>query len=565
MPSFTNRHRHFPVLRFIAALFLAGLASAARAQTELAPAQGGCVACASAAAPSLAPAPTPAPQVMPAMPAAAVSFRLSGVRLSGVQALDDAEINALVAPWIRRDVTLSDLETLARQIGEKYRERGYFLAQAVVPVQSVQNGIVDISVIEGRLGRITVNIAPDAPITESVVRAILAPLQTRQALSGPEYERAMLLLSDLPGVLVSSQLEEGVQTGTTDLTVNVAAAQRWTFSADADNHGTRETGRYRVGGGARWASPFGIGDNLDVRLMVSNSNNLKFGRLAYEGPLGASGLRGGVSYSRVDYQIGGDFADLDPYGTADIVEASLNYPLIRSRRQNLFLRLGVDTKHLKDNNRAIDSSAKKRVDGLSLGWTWELRDDLFGGGYTASSGAWYHGRLDIRDALSREADQSGRRTQGDFDKFTLQVSRLQRIVDRHMLYLSLGGQWAGDNLDASEKLSLGGARAVRAYASSEVLVDEGLIGTVEWRWSIDNMLTPFLFYDAAAGWLSKNPLPGEKDNRQTLRGAGIGLQWARAGDFSISATLAWRAGTHAARTDGGEHNPRLFLQLQKVF
>ncbi|MCL2346095.1 MAG: ShlB/FhaC/HecB family hemolysin secretion/activation protein [Desulfobulbus sp.] len=504
---------------------------------------------------------------MPAMPAAPAGFRLNGVRLSGAQALDTAELDALTAPYINRNVTLADLETLAQQIGQKYRERGYFLAQAVVPVQNVKNGIVEISVIEGRLGRITINVAPDAPVSESVVRAFLAPLQEGQALNGPQYERAMLLLSDLPGILVSSSLEEGTQTGTTDLTVNVTAARRFTFSADADNQGTKETGRYRAGGSVRWASPLSLGDNLDARLMISNNSDLKFGRISYEAPLGADGLRGSIGYSRVDYQIGGDFANLDPYGTADIIDASLSYPLIRSRRQNLFLRLSAENKSLKDNYRAIDFSAKKRVDGLSLGWTWELRDNLLGGGYTATSGIWYHGRLDIRDDFSKNADQgpTGRNTQGEFDKYTLQASRLQRIVDRHSLYLSLGGQWSGGNLDASEKLSLGGARGVRAYSSGEALVDEGVIGTAEWRWTIDSALTPFLFYDAGWGRLSKDPLPGESGNRQTLRGAGLGLEWVQAGNFSINATVAWRAGTRAGRTDGGDRNPRLFLQLQKVF
>ena len=550
MPSFT------PSL----VLSALALACAAQAQTELAPDQGSCANCAPSAA--------PAPQTMPAAPAAPpASFRLEGVRLSGVQALDAAELDALTAPYLHRAVTLADLEALAQQIGEKYRARGYFLAQAVVPVQTVQNGIVEISVIEGRLGEITVNVAPDAPITEAWVRVFLAPLQSGQALSGPEYERVMLLLSDLPGVRVSSQLEEGAQTGTTDLTVDVTAARRWSFSLDADNQGVKETGRYRAGGSMRWASPFGIGDNLDARLMLSNTADLTLGRISYEAPLGARGLRAGLGFARINYQLGGEYADLDPYSIADIFDVSLSYPLIRSRRQNLFLRLGAEMKELKDDYRALGWVAKKRTTGLNLGWTWELRDTLLSGGYWASSGAWYHGRLNLRDADSANNDHgpNGLHTAGSFDKLTFQVSRLQRIAEHHALYLSLGGQWARKNLDPSEKLSLGGAQAVRAYPSGEVLVDKGLIGTLEWRWSLNQSWTPFLFYDAATGWQSKKPLPTTEDNRRSLRGAGIGLQWARAGNFSINATLAWRNGTPRASTDGGGHNPRLFLQLQKVF
>ena len=509
-----------------------------------------------------------APQSLPAPPRpTGATFKLNDLRLNGVKALTNEELQTITGPYIGRDVTLTDLEELAKAITARYKERGYFLAQAVVPVQTVRDGIVEISVIEGRLGKVDVVVAPDAPIAESRVRGFLAPLQPGEAVSAPAYERAMLLLSDQPGVKVSSGLQEGAQAGTTDLSVEVAAAPRWAFTAEADNHGTKESGRYRVGGTARWLSPFGIGDNLDMRVMVSDSNALQYGRIAYEAPIGTSGLRAGVGLSRVSYELGGQFVDLDARGRANVLDFSLNYPLIRQRQQNLFLRLGIDVKDLTDELRAADFSSKKRVNGLSLGWTWERRDELLGGGYWASSGTLYHGNLSIRDPESRDFDRSitGHNTEGGFTKLSFQLSRLQAIVPRHSLYLSLGGQWASKNLDASEKLALGGARAVRAYPSGELLVDQGVIGTVEWRWSLNEELTPFLFYDAAHGKIVRNPTPYDGINSHSLRGYGVGLSWSRPGNFSINATLAWRAGTPPALTDGGGRNPRLYVQLIKAF
>ena len=557
------------------ALVLAALAmlGAQRAQaqsqqiesTTLTPTQNPCTSC----TPPLAQAATPpgAPtQTLPATPAPQTSFRLNDLRLNGAQALPADALDAVSRPYIGRDVTLADLEQLAQAITQLYRDRGYFLAQAVVPVQTVQGGVVEISIIEGRLGKVLVNVAPDAPISEARVRAFLARLQQGSAVDSPNYERAMLLLSDQPGIRVTSALQEGAQAGTTDLTVDVVAAPRWEFSLDADNHGTEESGRYRIGGTARWLSPAGIGDNLDARLMASDEG-MVFGRVSYEAPIGADGLRAGIGLAHVRYELGGDFVDLDAHGTADIVDVSFNYPLIRSRRQNLFLRAGADMQDLTDKFDAFDIESKKRVHGLGLGWAWELRDDWLGGGYWASSGNYYHGRLDIRDPAGEAFDQSevGRHTEGSFDKLTFRFSRLQALFGQHSLYLSMGGQWSDKNLDPSQKLSLGGARAVRAYPSGELLVDEGLIGTIEWRWSLNEELTPYVFYDAARGKIAKDPFSTETDNTQSLRGAGFGLSWARSGNFALNATLAWRAGTREAITDGGGHNPRLFVQLQKFF
>ena len=233
-------------------------------QVPLLPTQDPCSNCSQ----PIAPAQVPVVQGLPAAPALAAAFRLNDVRLNGAQALSSDTLRAITQSYIGRDVTLGDLESLAEAITAQYRARGFFLAQAVVPVQTVQGGIVEISVIEGRIGKVDVLVAPDAPISEARVRAFLTPLEVGQAVSAPAYERAMLLLSDQPGLRVSSALQEGMQTGTTDLTVEVAAAQRWAFSAEADNQGSKESGRYRVGGTVRWRSPFGIGDNLDARLMV---------------------------------------------------------------------------------------------------------------------------------------------------------------------------------------------------------------------------------------------------------------------------------------------------------
>jgi len=494
-------------------------------------------------------------------------FRLQQVTFTGASAVPQEELQALAAGYVGRDVSLADLEALAAQVTELYRGRGYFLAQALVPVQTVREGRVEISVVEGRLGKVDIQVAPDAPISEARVRAYLAPLQPGQPVSSQRYERAMLLLSDLPGIKVSSGLQEGAEPGTTDLVVEVVGTRRVTFAFDADNHGTRESGRVRVGGTMRVASPLGLGDNLDARLMMSEGNSLNFGRLAYEAPLGADGLRLGAGVSRVRYELGQPWSQLGARGRATVADLSLNYPVIRQRNQNLFLRLGVDHKDLRDDLSMFSYSARKNVVGAGLGWSWERRDDLFGGGYWASTGTLYHGRLDIEDDLTRALDQgpAGHQTNGGFTKLTWQVSRLQSVLPRHTLYVSLGGQFASGNLDASEKLALGGARAVRAFPSGELLVDEGVLGVVEWRWAATEYLTPYVFYDVGKGRMFHSPTSLDTNNTRSMQGFGIGAVWSRPGDFMVNVSLAWRRNTAAPVTDGGDRKPRIFVQFQKVF
>ena len=104
------------------------------------------------------------------------------------------------------------------------------------------------------------------------------------------------------------------------------------------------------------------------------------------------------------------------------------------------------------------------------------------------------------------------------------------------------------------------------YPSGELLVDQGLIGTLVWRWSYNAEFMPFVFYDAARGKTMKEPTAYDIGSSwRSLRGYGVGLSWVRPGNFAINATLAWRAGTPLAQTDGGKHGARLYVQAQKSF
>jgi hemolysin activation/secretion protein len=486
------------------------------------------------------------------------------VQFDGAAAIAEADLQGLAAPYLQRDVDAGQLRQLAQAVADLYRQRGYFLAQALVPVQQVQDGTLHLSVLEGRITTLDVRVAPQAPISEQRVRAFLAPLLQDAAVTAERYQRAMLLLADQPGIHIGATLDDDKTPGALRLTVQVTPTARWSFALDADNHGIQEYGRYRIGGFARWASPLGVGDNLDLRATLAPGATLVYGRIAYELPLGSSGLRLGAGLARTHYELGGQYAALGLHGTARTWDMSLAYPAIRQPRHNLFLRLLAEQKALHDAFDADTQTARKRIQALGLGWAWERRDDWLGGGYWASAGTLYRGRLTLRDASGLAADQAatGLHTQGDFTKLTLQLSRLQRVAQRHFVFLSLGGQRSSKNLDALEKLALGGAQGVRAYPYGAALVDQGWTATLEWRWSATPSLTPFAFYDAAHGTQDKAPLAPL--SAPSLRGAGLGLSWS-ARHLLIDATLAWRTGTPNLPAQSDTHQPRLYLRAQVPF
>lgn len=518
------------------------------------------------APPGTAPAP---PLPVPAAPAVRpsqgeASFVLTSVTFSGNRVFSGDELAVFAAGKIGQPVTFADLDAIAVRIGEHYRSRGYFLAQAVLPAQDVTAGKVEFSIIEGTLGQVRINRAPDAPLPEEHVRGFLASLKPGEPLTAAALERAMMTLSDLPGISVQSALEAGLEPGTADLDVDVVARRRWELSLDADNHGSRATGEFRAGATGRINSPFGLGDNLDLRLLFSSGGGLGFGRMGYEMPVGFAGTRLGFAYSRVEYDLGKEFSALEANGEADVYEVAMTHPFVRSRAKNLIGKASLVEKALVDNIDLVSDRSEKRIRSLNFGLAYEARDSLFGGGYTSASGAVSFGRLDIRTAAHRLVDRTvGHDTDGGFARINYQFSRLQALAPRSSLFAGLTGQLASKNLDSAEKIALGGPSAVRAYAVSEANVDQGFVGTVEYRYSPNDQLTLSGFYDAAWGSASRQPLPRE-DNRRELRGYGVGLFWAGPERITVRGSLAWRD-TGRSESEPPDRVPRLFVQIQKPF
>ena len=516
--------------------------------------------------PAAPPLPKPEAPAAPAFAAPTVSFVLKDVRFNGNTVISSDVLAQLAADRIGKSVTLADLNEVAGRITSRYREQGYFLAQALIPRQEIKDGVVEVSILEGRLGKLRINRAPDAPISDKRLAGVMQAVQPGQPLRQAPLERAMLILSDTPGIEVQSSLEEGEQPGTTDLIVEVNPYKRVAFSLDADNYGIRSSGEYRLGASLRAASPLEYGDNLDLRAMTSSGGGITFGRVGYEIPVGTHGVRVGAGLARLEYALGEEFSALGATGNALVADASLSYPIIRSRAQNVFGKVSYEHKRLQDDVTQVDSHVGKLVRNWGAGVIYEARDRFWGGGYSSASATVYAGNLDIDDPLTLAADQSagGLHTQGGFTKLAYQLSRLQSVSARGSVFLGLTGQWASKNLDSAEKIVLGGPRAVRAYPNSEAVADEGQIVTLEYRYSVSPDWTVTGFYDAGWAKVNHDPLPGEPENYRSLRGYGLGMYWGLAGEIAVQASLAWRQ-TGPARSDTKDRDPRLYVQAIKMF
>jgi hemolysin activation/secretion protein len=239
--------------------------------------------------------------------------------------------------------------------------------------------------------------------------------------------------------------------------------------------------------------------------------------------------------------------------------------LMRSRLDNFFGRLSFEHKALHDDLSTVGQSSRKSINSLGAGFVYEARDGGGKGGYNNFGITMYFGNLSIGSPLELAADQAvgGLHTAGKSTRLSYQASRLQAVSARTSVFLAMAGQWANSNLDSAEKISAGGSRAVRAFASSSGLGDEVHVINAEYRWAFRPEASASVFYDAGfVSAINHDPVPGV-DNKYMLRGAGLGLSWNTKGGLSLRSSLAWRIGD--ARAGDADRNPRLYAQVMQTF
>lgn len=486
------------------------------------------------------------------------TLEVSGFVVQGNTVIAEAELQALLADLKGRTVNLGDVQAGARRITLLYRERGYPLARAYLPAQEIENGVIHINVLEGRYGEVSAN------NTSRAGGFALRPLQALQpgeTVRADALTRSLLLLQDVPGTDIKSTLKPGASTGTTDLLVDVKPGPLVSGSVDADNYGNRFVGEYRLGGSLDVNNPLGLGDRLSLRAVGSDEDQ-HYGRIGYQLPVTPWATQVGVAYSDMDYQLGKDFEDLHAHGNARIASVYAIQPLLRSRELSLTTQLQFDDKRLKDDIDEVDDKSDKHSRVVTLAFNGTSRDELLGGGLTSFSLAWSSGSLNIDGSTKQLADNATAGTQGQFNKVTPSLVRLQRLTDRFSLYTQLQGQWSDSNLDSSEQFYLGGAYGVRAYPQGEAAGDQGWLANVELRYALTEAWQLSSFVDHGQVRINKNPWTSD-DNHRSLSGTGLGATWAAYG-WRVNAVAAWKLGNADSQSDV-DRSPRVWAQVVRYF
>lgn len=497
---------------------------------------------------SIKPAPAPSarePRLeieSPARPAlkpkAGLKVKVLALRFTGNTVFSGPVLRSQAAGSIDDELDFAGLLAITDRITAFYHRHGYPVARAYLPAQRIEDGEVEITIIEGRYGEVRVD--NRARLWDFATGAV-EYVRPGDVVRERELERSLLLLNDMAGIEATATLKPGAATGATDFEVQLRDGPLVSGSLDADNFGSRYAGRYRGGIMLNLNNPSAIGDRLSLRA-VSAGGPMAFGRLAYVAPINSSGTKLGLAYSHLGYELRQELKPLEIEGEARVASLSLTHPWVRSRAFNFYGQFGLDQKRIEESMLGTPTSRDALL-VTSLGFAGDHRhgdDRATHYGVTLSFGN-----------LDTNSDPAPSRVNLDrsFSKLVLDLGHLYRLAPAWSVSARLSGQLASTALVGAEQFTVGGPTGVRAYPQGEALGDSGYVAGFELRWnprgpvreSLGSRswgdLAQWTFFVEAGEAVVRDALPGQDRSRQ-LRGAGLGLNLGLADNFAVRMSYA---------------------------
>lgn len=490
------------------------------------------------------------------------AFLITRFQITGNTVLPTSALQALLSKEEGRSLNLAQLGVLTQKLTDYYRARGYLLARAMIPAQTITNGVVRIDIMEGNYGEIS--FINTSRVQSGVLHGLLTPLEKGQVIRSQTLDRSLLLLSDTNGSGVNASLKPGTAVGSADLTVEITPPPALSGNLALDNYGSRFTGSSRLGASLAYNNPLGLGDSLSLNLLTTGSG-MQYGRLAYELLINRQGSRVGLSYSDLGYALGDSLANLQAHGKARVQSTWFRHPLLRSLEHNINGQLQFDRLDLRDD---IDSAAirtTRQVQSINTNLSGDSRDALLGGGFTSWSLGMSGGLVDLNDPASKQTDAATARSDGSYIKWNANLMRQQSIGKANALLFGASAQWANSNLDSSQKIAIGGPFSVRSLAIGSSAGDSAFIFNAEYRHALgllgQGQLTAMTFFDSASVMINARPWISGK-NLSHFYGAGLGLMWTHPKQWTLRsfvATPLWsEPGSNPAPVQG-------WLSLSKGF
>lgn len=479
-----------------------------------------------------------------------------------------------------RGVTVGMIEAVADAISNFYRERGFILAKAFIPEQSVRGGIVNLTLLLGELGE--VNVENHDRYSEKAIERIFYD-DLHQPVTKDAVEENLYLLNDMPGLSVQGYFEPGEQVGDTQLQLNVQSEDRYEGNVRLDNHGSSSTGEYRLYADLFIFNPFGWSDEIQLGVLNSfNPDNTTYGSIRYNSFTFGPRWRLSTGVSSNDFVstsvISG--ATLEATGESFVSDVSVGYFTKRSRKKNFSIELSytaIQTELTISEVPQPDTS----VGNTRLGFSFDLLNERAQTLHAGSMGLSYSSSTEDVESAQGTLEVKNNYQRLTFDYTMLKFLNFPFTKTETRLFVDVNGQYSGERQQSVNQFALTGPQRTRGFEVNRFFSDDGLRVGAEWMFKFPeamnfdiagerfvNVIQPYVLADIAYGvshpFQSSTSALDEKVTA-TFSSVGLGFKFNFTrhcrGDFALSTPLNENVGGR----DDEDSGAKAYFSLQYGF
>jgi len=486
-------------------------------------------------------------------------------RFIGNTQVPSEALSAALSDLTGGPLTLAEIDQAAERITALYVSKGYNVARAVIPPQDIVDQSVTLVVLEGKLQEGGLELV-DFSEGQVDLDRISAILQAQIDLSSPirrkEYERALRLVENLPGVTLKSWLYPGRDIGTARLRTELYATPKHQNVVALDNHGYQPTGAWRTSIDSVHENTWGEHEQVRLDASVSDARNVYLGASA-QLPLGTDGWALVGQMDHIQYDVRRQFSTNDEHGSAQHLGLGFSYPLQLLSDVSWVTQQTLNVVRQSDAMQGFDGE-QRDVHFLES----TVQGDI---NWNASGSANTTLRMNLSLGSANAPAPELRSTQGDFAVLVGDVSHMQALGDGLVWWSQLKAQTASRHLNGYFACTLGGPYSSRAYPTGQVAADRCIQFNNElflqtnatWRFSA--------FLDWARARQTAPGLNGAAMATDTLASAGLSLTAFVRQNDSISLTVARQLTRSLEReafdrdVDKRNARYRAWLQAQMAF
>jgi len=511
----------------------------------------------------------------------AASFTISGFKVNGNTLLPpkpimlDEEMPILIPnltdileEFEGDGKSIKDVEAARAKLEKTYHDLGYPTVLVNVPDQTLEEGVVVLEVVEGKVRRIRVT--GNRYFTMADIVKDTPSLKPGAIIYLPRLQEELMVVNTHPDMKVEPTLMPGKDFGTVDVELKVEDKMPLHGSLELNNRNSVDTTDLRLNGILRYDNLWQKGHSASGQFQTSpqDTDEVQVLSASYVLPppwQDEHRLAFFSIWSDSQTAFGEGFQSI---GSGFIAGIRYVIPLTPYAMYTHNFTAGLDYKDFDETvgfTGEVDLTTPMQYWPMSFSYSGTLPDE---GGLTIFSAAL---NMSLRE-LGTDPDQFAIKryqSRGGYLYGTFGVERRQKLPWQTALYSKLDGQIASEPLISNEQYTTGGMESIRGFKEASEAGDNAIHFTTEWSapdlLKIDNEkipcnFEPFLFYDFAALSM-KYPLEGQ-DTSFNLSGAGAGIRGMIAKHYSFEADWAM-ALTSSSEVSTGE--PKVSAGDQEIY